>query len=178
VEKRLGRRVKLDTLVTAIRRVRIGFKPPEGRVGQVIGKSVINLRTDVAKVSVEKSRRTMEIVRQTLAEFRGEFLEVLEGITSITFIVDGGSFEEVLGQFRRDEVLDHRTGLAALMVQSPPEIVDSPGCISAFYNLLARMRVNIEETVSCYTETILVLRMEDVGRAVAALTEMITEARA
>jgi len=177
VEKELGRRVKLDTLITAVRRARVAFKQPPGQVKHVIARSVINLRTDVAKVSVEKSKRAVEVVRRTLAEFGGEFLEVLEGITSLTFLVDQRSLKELHSQFRKEEILDQRTDLAAIVIQSPREIVDTAGCITAFYSELARLHMNIEETVSCYTETILVIRMEDVGNAIAALTSMINEAR-
>lgn len=177
VEREVGHRVKLDTLITAVRRTQVAFKHPPGRVKQIIAKSVINLRSDVAKVSVEKSKRTVDVVRRTLAEFRGEFLEVLEGITSVTFLVDRESFKGLLSQFRREEILDQRMDLAAIVIQSPRDIVDAPGCITAFYNQLARMHMNVQETVSCYTETIIVLGMEDVGRAISALSDMINEAR-
>jgi len=47
----------------------------------------------------------------------------------------------------------------------------------SFYNTVSRRHINIEETMSCYTETIIVLAMEDVSKAFAALTDLITEAR-
>jgi hypothetical protein len=49
--------------------------------------------------------------------------------------------------------------------------------VQAFYNAVSRRHINIEETMSCYTETIIVLAMEDVSKAFAALTDLITEAR-
>ncbi|MGP8124593.1 MAG: hypothetical protein ACLQEQ_01835 [Nitrososphaerales archaeon] len=48
----------------------------------------------------------------------------------------------------------------------------------SFYNQLARRHANIEDTVSCYTDTIIVVKMDNVGEAFETLTELINEERA
>ena len=67
--------------------------------------------------------------------------------------------------------------MAALIVQSPREIVDTPGCIVAFYNPISRAHINIEETASCFTETVIVIRMEDAAKAFSILTDLISRMR-
>ena len=57
------------------------------------------------------------------------------------------------------------------------DITTTPGCVQTFYNAISRRHINIEETMSCYTETIIILAMEDVSKAFEALTELISEAR-
>lgn len=177
IEKTLARRVKLESVITSVKRARSAYKATPLRIKDVLAKSAINLRTDVAKVSVEKSRRTLQVVRRTLAEFKGEFLQVLEGITAITFIIDSGSFGQVHALFRKEEILDESRDLAAIVLQSPAEIIDAPGCIAAFYTEISRMQVNIEETASCFTDTIIILQMQDVSKAFSALTALIAQAR-
>ena len=130
-----------------------------------------------AKVSAEKTKRNLEMVRKVLTNFPGEFLQVLEGISAITLIFDQKLFDNVYSIFRKEDILDERRNLAAIVVQSPREIIDTPGCAIAFYNPVSRRHINIEETMSCFTDTILVLRMEDVGKAFTALTDLIAEAR-
>jgi hypothetical protein len=66
---------------------------------------------------------------------------------------------------------------AAIIVQSPPEIITTPGCVINFYNQIARRHVNNEDTVTCYTDTILVVKMSEVGKAFTALTDLITQER-
>jgi predicted amino acid-binding ACT domain protein len=61
------------------------------------------------------------------------------------------------------------------MESRPEEIITTPGCVSAFYNQLSRRRVNVEDTVSCYTDTIMVVDMKDASRAFEALTELVGE---
>jgi len=112
-----------------------------------------------------------------LAKFLGEFLNVLEGVSVTTVIFDQRLFEEVCLMFREEDILDKRQNLAAIVVQSPAEIVDMPGCITAFYNQISRRHISIQETVSCYSDTIIVLSMDDVGTAFTALTDLVGEAR-
>jgi aspartokinase len=76
-----------------------------------------------------------------------------------------------------DDLLEVESNLAAIIVQSPEEIIKTPGCALIFFNQLARRHVNIEDTISCYTDTIMLVNMNDVAKAFNALTELITESR-
>jgi hypothetical protein len=177
VEETLRRKVKLESLITSVKRARTSYSSREENMTRIIAESVIHLRTDVAKVSVEKTKRNLEMMRKVLTKFPGEFLQVLEGVSAITLILDQKMFDNVYSIFRKEDILDERQKLAAIVVQSPREIIDTPGCAIAFYNPVSRRHINIEETMSCFTDTILVLRMEDIGKAFTALADMIAEAR-
>ncbi len=177
VEETLGRKVKLESLITSVKRAEASYSSRGENMAKIIAESVIHLRTDVAKVSVEKTKRNLEIVKKVLTNFPGEFLQILEGVSAITLIFDQKMFDNVFSIFRKEDILDKRQNLAAIVVQSPRGIIDTPGCAIAFYNPVSRMHINIEETMSCFTDTILVLRMEDVGKAFTALTDLIAEAR-
>lgn len=177
VEETLGRKVKLESLITSVKRAKANYKSREENITRIIAESVIHLRTDVAKVSVEKTKRNLEMVRKVLTNFPGEFLQVLEGVSAITLIFDQKLFANVYSIFRKEDIFDERQNLSAIVVQSPRGIIDTPGCAIAFYNPVSRSHINIEETMSCFTDTILVLRMEDVGKAFTVLTDLIAEAR-
>ena len=131
----------------------------------------------MAKVSVEKTKQTQEKIRKTLGTFSGDFLQVIEGNTIITMISNLNSFDKIYSIFSKKEVIDKKQNLATIIIRSPDQITSTPGCVQAFYNAISRRHINIEETMSCYTETIIVLAMENVSKAFAALTDIITEAR-
>jgi len=177
VEEQIEGPVKMQSLITAVKRCNVNYKPPIGDVSKVISESVINLRTDVAKITIEKTRTTMNLVRNVLTEYVTEFLQVLEGMSSITLIIDQKIFSKIKPQFPQRAILDEKKDLAAIIVQSPKEIIATPGCAIAFYNPISRRGVNIEETMSSYTDTIVVLRLEDVGRAFNALNDLISGMR-
>jgi aspartokinase len=85
--------------------------------------------------------------------------------------------QDVKVMFASDDILEIENGLAAIIVQSPEDIIKTPGCAIAFYNQLARRHINVEDTVSCYTDTIVLVKMEQVGKAFNALTDLISNSR-
>ncbi|MDH5441308.1 MAG: hypothetical protein OEY31_11970, partial [Candidatus Bathyarchaeota archaeon] len=128
VEDILEREIKLEGLITAVKRAKVSYQPRPNYL-EIVSQSIINLRTDVAKISLEKSRRTIERARKILTGYPGAFLQVLEGATTLTLIIDQRIFNEIRPAFRREDVLDEKQNLAALIVQSSRDIVDTPGCI-------------------------------------------------
>ena len=179
VEQALGQKVKLESLITSVKRAKATYnnKPQRENIMRIIAESVINLRTDVAKISVEKTRRNLEIIKKALTIFPEDFFQILEGMSAVTLIFDQKLFEGICSMFRREDILDERQNLAAIVVQSPRDIIDVPGSAVAFYNPVSRRHINMEETMSCFTDTILILRMEEIGEAFRALTDLIGEAR-
>jgi aspartokinase len=85
--------------------------------------------------------------------------------------------ERIKSNFSLENILEEKSNLVAIIITSPQKIVETPGCVTSFYNALSRVHINIEETLSCSTETIMVLQLKDVGKALAALTNVISEAR-
>ena len=92
-------------------------------------------------------------------------------------VFDDTLLNEVKAMFAHYDILEFEDDLAAIIIHSPEEIIKTPGCAIAFYNQLARRHINIEDTVSCYTDTIVLVRMSDVGKAFNALTELISNSR-
>jgi hypothetical protein len=177
VKEAVNSDVNLESVITSVKRAKANYTILQGKITQVVAGSVLNIRTDMAKVSVDKTKKNLEKIRKSLATFSGEFLQVIEGNSVVTLISDLNSFHTINGVFDKNDVIDRKQSLATVIIRSPDEITSTPGCVQAFYNAVSRRHINIEETMSCYTETIIVLAMEDVSKAFAALTELITQAR-
>lgn len=176
VEGMMEREVSFESVLSAIKRAKPRYIESE-RVNQIIAGSTLSVRMDLVKVSVEKGRRTLELMRKLIAELHESIIQASAGLSAITMIFDERVKERVLKVIGR-EALEFDEGLAAITVQSPKEIVKTPGCMIAFYNQLSREGINIEDTVSCYTETIIVIKRKDVGKAFSTLSELIDEIRA
>ena len=177
VKEILRRDVKLESIITAVKRVKTTYRHPAREVTDVAAKTVINIRTDVAKISVEKANRNFDKIRKALATFSGEFFNVTDGISAITLIFDQKLFNEICSMFQDRDILDRKQSLAAVILHSPIELISTPGCMQLFYGTLSRKYINIEETASCFTDTIIVVKMKDVGQAFSALTDLIIESR-
>ena len=164
-------------VATALKRLRGAYSPAPPNVGRVIAGSVVNVRTHVSRVSVEKTKRTLQVVGTLLAANHEDFIQVSESLSSITLIFDQKLHRMVRRALGGAEILDEGEEGAAITVHSPEEIVTTPGCVSTLYNQLFRKKVNVEDTVSCYTDTIMVVGMKDASRAFEAMTELVTEER-
>jgi hypothetical protein len=177
VKESVNSDVNLESVITSVKRAKANYTILQGKITRVVAGSVLTIRTDMAKVSVDKTKQNLEKIRKSLATFSGEFLQVIEGNSVVTLISDLYSFHKIIGIFDKTDVIDQKQSLATVIIRSPDDITSTPGCVQAFYNAVSRRHINIEETMSCYTETIIVLAMEDVSKAFAALTDLITEAR-
>ncbi len=171
-----GTDVSIESIVTALKRTKDQYKLPTAEVESIVAGSKISLKTDVAKISIVKNRKTVERIAKPLTQNYDSFISVSESVNSVTLIFDQLILERMKNLFDKD-VLEVEDGMAAIIVQSPEAIIKTPGCALIFYNQLARRHVNIEDTVSCYTDTIMLVNMSDVAKAFNALTELITETR-
>jgi aspartokinase len=172
-----GKNTSIESIVTALKRSRRDYNVPEKPIASILAGSTISVRTDVAKLSAEKSKKTIEKVAKAMTQNVGNFISVSESIMSITLVFDDALLDEVKAMFAHDDILEIEDDLAAIIVHSPEEIIKTPGCAIAFYNQLARRHINIEDTVSCYTDTIVLVKMEQVGKAFNALTDLISGSR-
>lgn len=175
VSIRLGRNVKIESIITALKRLRGRYVVSTEGIRKVIAESIVNVRTHVSKISVEKTRKSLQLVGAMLSAHREDFIQVSQSISSITLIFDQRVHNEIKKELSTTLILEEGSDYAAIIVQSPLEIINTPGCLVNFYSQLARRHINIEDTVSCYTDTIIVVKMREVGKAFEALTQLINE---
>jgi aspartokinase len=172
-----GKNTSIESIVTALKRSRRDYDVPERPIASILAGSTVSVKTDVAKISVTKSKKSIEKIAKSLTQNVDNYISVSESIMSITLVFDDVLVDDIKGMFADDDVLEVEDELAAIIVHSPEEIIKTPGCAIAFYNQLARRHINIEDTVSCYTDTIVLVKMDQVGKAFNALTDLISNSR-
>lgn len=177
VEAAIGKRVNKETLVTSLKRVRLEYEGVPTGIREVVSRSVVNVRTHIVKLSLERSRRSLRTVRHLLASYQEEFLQVSESISAVTLIFDERLLEQIRRAFAKSDIMEEATVLAAIIVRSPTAIIKTPGCAITFLNYISRRHINIEDVVSCYTDTIIVVKMQDAGKAFEALAQLISQAK-
>lgn len=177
IDHMLGRDTSIESIITALKRSKHDYNVQQKPIASILAASTITVNTDVAKVSAKKSKKTIEKVAKAMIQSTGNFISISESIMSITLVFDDLLLQDVKGMFAYDDILENENSLAAIIVHSPEEIIKTPGCAIAFYNQLARRHINIEDTVSCYTDTIVLVKMEQVGKAFNALTDLISNSR-
>jgi aspartokinase len=177
IDHMLGRATSIESIITALKRSKHDYNVQQKPIAAILADSTITVNTDVAKVSAKKSKKTIEKVAKAMIQTTGNFISISESIMSITLVFDDLLLQDVKEMFTHDDILEIENSLAAIIVHSPEDIIKTPGCAIAFYNQLARRHINIEDTVSCYTDTIVLVKMEQVGKAFNALTDLISNSR-
>lgn len=177
VDQMLGKNTSAESIVTALKRSRRDYDVPERPIAYILAGSTVSVKTDVAKLSAAKSKKTIEKIAKSLTQNVDSYISVSESIMSITLVFDDVVLGDVKDMFTQGDILEVEDDLAAIIVHSPEEIIKTPGCAIAFYNQLARRHINIEDTVSCYTDTIMLVKMDQVGKAFNALTDLISNSR-
>ncbi|MCS7146242.1 MAG: hypothetical protein RMJ28_02025 [Nitrososphaerota archaeon] len=176
IDALLGQDVKLSTIVTALKRMR--ERPLEKRLAtaRVIAKSKLEAKTGLAKIILKRNKASLRIARDLAVGPRG-FFQLLDGITSITLICSQERLEEVKREFPRSLFISEKGSIAALIIVSPAIIEKTHGVVSYMLEWLALKEVNVEEVVSCYKDTIILVATEDGGKAFDALNELIMSCR-
>jgi aspartokinase len=177
IDQMLGKNTSVESIVTALKRSRRDYDVPERPIAAILAGSTVSVKTDVAKLSAAKSKKNIEKIARSLTQNVDNYISVSESIMSITLIFGDALLDDVKAMFAQNDILEAEDDLAAIIVHSPEEIIKTPGCAIAFYNQLARRHINIEDTVSVYTDTIMLVRMDQVGKAFNALTDLISGSR-
>lgn len=126
----------------------------EGRILAVLQDSSISILSKVAVVITTK-------------EIDAQSLSAVEGKGFFTYILE----EKELKKIRKSKsILLTKTNLNLITIHSSPELEDVPGVISHVLNALASEGINVVEFVSCYTDTLLVIRQADTTRAYEILS--------
>lgn len=177
VERLVGDKVSLDTIVTTLKRLRGAYTTIPFSVAYVIAKSTVNVRTDVARLSLKRSAKLLKVSRNMVSRYQKGFVQVLEGLSTITLVYDSSLHEKIVSNFLSKDIIYENANMAAIIVKSPKEISSTPGCIATILQQISRRGINVDEIISCYTDTIIVIEPNDVGRAFESLTELITFCR-
>lgn len=100
----------------------------------------------------------------------------IEGASATNVIVD----EKSLPAFKKLGLspISIRSGLASITMQSNTDFQATPGAMIHLLSPISYSGLNIEETMSCYNDKIIILKVEDAQKAFNLLNKKIDEARA
>ena len=86
--------------------------------------------------------------------------------------------DRIMDTVGRFNIIKVRENLVEIAVKSPEKIVDTSGVIAYLITNLSDAGINIEETVSCHTDTIFIVGEADMINAYSVLTKCIQSAEA
>lgn len=103
-------------------------------------------------------------------------MQIVQSASAVTIIADKALKGRIIDTVGRFNVIKVKEDLVEIAVKSPERIVDTSGVIAYLINSLSNAGINIEEAVSCHTDTIFIVDEDDMIDAYGVLTKAIRSA--
>lgn len=128
----------------------------EGRILGVLKKSSMVIKNKVVAVTTKREINNIKP------------LSYAKSGRHVTYILEQVDFEEIPKKL----VWKEEENLNLITLESPETLEEVPGVISHILSALASEGINVVEFISCYTDTILVIKQADTARAYQILSEL------
>lgn len=144
-------------LVRLANKIREREEDLEGKILNVLKGSSVSIKS---KVAVVVSSREIEELK---------YLSYVESKEGITYVIDEKEMDKVK---KSRNILHTETNLNLITIHSPVSIEETPGVVAHILDSLAGEGINVAEFVSCYTDTLLVVKQAETTRAYEILNSL------
>lgn len=168
----LNPKKNFDAILIACRRLKRKLKKEgdfEESILKILKQSKIEIKNKIIAVVLEKDIffENLLIIAKEIKK-KKEMFKVIEGVSGIT-IVTAEEFLELIKKYYKNKIIVENKNLAEITIKSPREIETTPGTYAYICSLFADNNINIVETLSCWTDSIFLVKEEDVGKAMGLL---------
>ncbi|MBI5177232.1 hypothetical protein HY995_04060 [Candidatus Micrarchaeota archaeon] len=160
-----------DAVVSALKRLRreLEYSRWDEGIRELVANSTVSLRPDVAVITLPAGF-DWKSLQASLRAF-----QVVEGPNATIIVVDERVLDSSSSPLTKG--FGVRRGLAAVTLKSPSEMMDTPGALCHFLFPIGLNGINIEEVMSCYTDKIIIFKLEDAQNAFTLLNDLIRKTR-
>jgi hypothetical protein len=178
IEKELGKKVKLPSVVMALRRHADEISLHRKRAAFDYSGELI-IKTNICDFTIAKTTALMAKLRtiHNLVNLeRGDTLNVIIGNNEVSIIISDRYGEKLKSFLSGEKILNKEQNLASLTIIFKSEkFTDTPGVIFNIVRKLAWENVNIYEIVSTMTELTFILSKKDSMKAYNVLQELVSK---
>jgi len=150
----------------------------EKDVLKILKDSRLEMRTKICIVTAKNEWTVLHKMDNLFKDHWNEnsIMQVVQSASAVTIIADRSLKDRIMDTVGRFNVIKIRESLVEIAVKSPERIVDTSGVIAYLITNLSDAGINIEETVSCHTDTIFIVKEVDMIDAYSVLTRCIQSA--
>ncbi len=171
-ELKIDQKKNFDAILIACRRFKRKLKKEEtheNKILKILKGSKIEIKNKIIAVVLEKDIFFGNLINlEKEIKKNKEIFRVIEGISAIT-IITTEEFLDLIKKYFRNKIIIENKNLAEITIKSPKEIETTPGTYAYLCSLFGENNINIVETLSCWTDTIFLVKEEDVGKAMGLL---------
>ena len=145
---------------------------------KILKDSRLEMRTKTCIVTAKNDWTVLHKMDNLFKDLWNEnsIMQCVQSASAVTIIADSMLKERIVDTVGRFNIIKIRENLVEIAVKSPEKIVDTSGVIAYLITNLSDAGINIEETVSCHTDTIFIVGERDMINAYSVLTKCIQSA--
>ena len=128
----------------------------EGKILALLKKSSMMIKNKVVAVTTKREIDDVKV------------LSYAKSGRHVTYILEQREFENI----PKKMIWKSEENLNLITIESPETLEEVPGVISHILSALASEGINVVEFISCYTDTILVIKQADTTRTYQILSEL------
>jgi aspartokinase len=159
-----------DAILIAIRRYyqnNKNEKSSQKKIKEILEKSSLEIKNKIVAIVVEKNIHPDTII-ELQKKSKKDRIYIIWGIDSTTLICSSEILPEITAKIK-SRILSVIKDLIMVIIRSPPEIQNTPGVIGYIFSQLGSNEINIEETLSCWTDTIFVIKEKYLNKTIEIL---------
>ena len=144
----------------------------------ILKDSRLEMRTKTCIVTAKNDWSVLHKMDNLFKDLWNEdsIMQIVQSASAVTIIADKMLKERIIDTVGRFNILKIRENLVEITVKSPEKIVETSGVIAYLITNLSDAGINIEETVSCHTDTVFIVGEYDMINAYSVLTKCIQSA--
>lgn len=172
LELNLDLKKNFDAILIACRRFKRKLKHSEtfeDKILKILKESKIEVKNKIVGIVLEKDIFFGHLVElEKEIKKQKESVKVIEGVSGITLIISE-EFLELVKKYFKNKIIIINKELAEITIKSPRDIETTPGTYAYMCSLLGEHNINIVETLSCWTDSIFLVKEGDVGKVLSLL---------
>ena len=169
--------VQIDAIKMALMRfaeeLRENRKLLETSISKIIANSELELKNDVTVFTVHQFALINKLNELINYAEGARFFQIIQGTKTFTIAAHQNLLPSLVKVIEDKNIIAKNTNQSALILISPPEIIDTPGIVSYVSDLFATHNINITQFMSCHLDTIFIINREDSINAYKLLEEKI-----
>ena len=150
-----------------------------------IKAALLRLARDRGREEVDWEKGVERVLRASTVEIRSDVCVVSsKGSVGVPVIATSNSKSGVMSVADASYAKELKKkgfgiidGLTLVILCSPRDLQDTPGCVSVILNAIAAEGINVLEFISCHTDTLMIVRNADAVRVYGILSDLIGESR-
>ena len=144
----------------------------------ILKDSRLEMRTKTCIVTAKNDWSVLHKMDNLFKDLWNEdsIMQIVQSASAVSIIADKLLKERIIDTVGRFNILKIRENLVEITVKSPEKIVETSGVIAYLITNLSDAGINIEETVSCHTDTVFIVGEYDMINAYSVLTKCIQSA--